>query len=107
MVLSAARDATIRARMAVSRPRCALRTEGVTHLRRDRIGSPVHVRCSEAEQAKAGTDEAVLPAAVLNQPIAVVSTVVFDRQALKAEQHGWAAQGTAGSLTDGKLNPTP
>jgi hypothetical protein len=107
MALSAARDATIRARMAVSRPRCALRTEGVTHLRRDCIGSPVHVRCSEAEQAKACADKAVLPAVVINQPIAMITTVVFDRQALKAIQHVWPAQETAVIVTDGNLNLRP
>src|SRR5207245_9958889 len=107
MALSAARDATIRARMAVSRPRCALRTEGLTHLRRDRIGSPVHVRCSEAEPAKAGTDEAVLPAVVIHQPLAMIATVVFDRQALKAIQQVWAAQETAVIVTDGNLNLRP
>ena len=107
MALSAARDATIRARMAVSRPRCVLRTEGVTHLRRDCIGSPVHVRCSEAEQAKACADEAVLPAVVINQPIAMIATVVFDRQALKAIQQVWPAQETALIVTDGNLNLRP
>src|SRR2546425_8710530 len=89
MALSAARDATIRARMAVSRPRRAFRTEGLTHLRRDCIGSHVYVRRSEAEQAKACADKAVLPAVVINQPIAMITTVVLDRQALKAIQEVW------------------
>src|SRR5256885_16763184 len=107
MALSAARDATIRARMAVSRPRCALRTGRLTHLRRDCIGSPVHVCCSEAEQAKAGTDEAVLPAVVINPPIAVNNTLVLDRPALKAIQEGLAAPEKAVLVTDGKLKPQP
>src|SRR2546429_2572438 len=107
MALSGARDATSGAGMAVSRPRCAVRAEGLTHLRRDRIGSPVHVRCSEAEQAKAGTDEAVLPAVVINQPIAMIATVVFDRQALKAIQQVWAGPATAVTVTDGNPNLKP
>src|SRR5437660_9870818 len=65
MALSAARDATIRARMAV------------------------------------------LPAVVINQPIAMIATVVFDRQALKAIQEVWPAQETAVIVTDGNLNLRP
>src|SRR2546430_5535727 len=105
MALSAARDATIRARMAVSRPRCALRTERLTHLRRDCIGSPVHVCCSEAEQAKAGTDEAVLPAVGINPPRAVINTRVIDRQAREAEKEVVPAPETARIRSGANLNP--
>jgi hypothetical protein len=56
----------------------------VTHLHRNRIGSPVHVRCGEAEQPKVCGEEPVLAAIVINQPIAMVAAVVFDRQTLNA-----------------------
>src|SRR5438552_6242843 len=103
MVLSTQWDATIRARMAVSRPRCALRTEGVTHLRRDCTGTPVHVRCGEAEQAKTGADKAVLSAVVVYQAITMIATVVLDRQALMAIQEVWPAQETAVIVADRDL----
>ena len=39
-----------------------IRCKALSHLHQNRIWSPVHIRCSEAEQAKARADEAVLAA---------------------------------------------
>jgi hypothetical protein len=61
-----------------------IRCKALPHLHENRIWSPVHIRCSEAEQAKARADEAVLAAVVVNQAITVVAAVIFDCQALTA-----------------------
>jgi len=80
MAVSTARDSTICARMAEFRT--GLSGKGVTHMHRNRLGGPVHIRGGEAEQTKAGTDKAILPAIVINHPVAMTAAVVFDRQAL-------------------------
>ena len=72
----------------------------LTHLHRNYFGSPVHVRCSESEQAKAGADEAVLAAVVIHQPIAMVGAVVFDCKTLKSIKQVWTAQETASLVVD-------
>jgi hypothetical protein len=79
----------------------------VTYLHRDCIGTPIHIRGSEAKQAEADPDEAILAAIVSNQPITVIATVVFDRQALKAIQQVWTAYETASMVVDGNLNLRP
>jgi hypothetical protein len=48
------------------------------------VGSPVNIRCGESEKSKAGADEAILPAVVIDHPFAVIAAVVFDGQALGA-----------------------
>ncbi|HEY8864317.1 MAG TPA: hypothetical protein VIO37_09120 [Candidatus Dormibacteraeota bacterium] len=76
----------------------------MTNLQCNSIGSPVHIGGSEAKQAKAGTDEAVLAAIVINQPITVVAAVVFDCQALNRIKQVWAAWETVLIVMDGNLN---
>jgi hypothetical protein len=78
--------------------------EGVAHLHRDQVRIPVNVCCGEAKQAKAGADEAVLAAVVINQPIAVVAAVVFDCQSLKAIKQVWTAQESALFVVDRNLS---
>jgi hypothetical protein len=56
------------------------------HLHRNRVWRSVHIRGSEAQQMEAGADQSVLAAVVINQPIAMIATVVFDCQALAAIQ---------------------
>ena len=65
--------------------------EFVTHLHRDRFGTPVHVRCCEAQQAEAGANEAILAAVVINHSIPVIAAVIFDGQALTAIKQVWTA----------------
>ncbi len=67
------------------------RGKAVTYLHRNCIGSPVYIGCGEAEQAKAGADEAILAAVVINQPITMADAVVFNYQALKPIKHVWTA----------------
>jgi hypothetical protein len=57
---------------------------GLTYLHRNQSGSPVNIRCGESEKSKAGADEAILPAVVIDHPFAVIAAVVFDGQALGA-----------------------
>ena len=63
----------------------------VSYLHRNCIRSPVYIRCSEAEQAKAGADEAILAAVVINQAITVIAAVVFDCQPLLSIKQVWTA----------------
>ena len=76
----------------------------MAHLHRDQIRIAVDVCCSETEKAKACADEAILAAVVINQPIAVIATVVFDCQALKAIKQVWTAQETALVVMDRNLS---
>jgi hypothetical protein len=76
-------------------------------MHRDHIGSPIYIRCGEAEQTKAGAHEAVLAAIVINQPIAMVAAVVFDCKALKGIKQIWAGYETALMVMDRNLNPRP
>ncbi len=79
----------------------------MTYLHRNRIGRSVYIRCSEAEQAKARADEAILAAIVINQPITMVATVVFDRQVLKSVEKVWSAQETPLIIMYRHLNLRP
>jgi hypothetical protein len=83
------------------------RGEGVAYLHRDEVRVPVDVCRSEAEQAKAGADKAILAAVVFNQPIAVVAAVVFDCQTLEAIKQVWSAEETALVIMDRNLNLRP
>ncbi len=78
--------------------------KGVAHLHRDQVRIPIYVCRGEAEQAKAGADEAVLAAVVIHQPIAVVAAVVFDCQAVKSIEQVWPAQETALVVMDRNLS---
>ena len=78
--------------------------EAVTYLRVDRVRSPVHICCREAEQAIAGRDKAILAAVVINQPVTVAATVVFDRQLLTRIQEVRTAKETSLIVMDGNLN---
>ena len=79
----------------------------LTHLHRNRIWRSVHIRGSEAQQVEAGTDQAILAAVVINQPIAMIATVVFDCQVLAAIQQVWARYVKALVVADGTLNLRP
>jgi hypothetical protein len=81
--------------------------KAVAYLYHDGIGSPVHVCRGEAEQTKSGPDEAILPAVVIHQPVAVVGAVVFDHQVLAPIKQVWAAQETSSVVMDGNLNLWP
>jgi hypothetical protein len=81
--------------------------EGVSYLQRDQIRVPVDVCRSEAEQAKAGADEAILAAVVVNQPITMVAAVIFDSQALQAIKQVGTPQDTAMVVMDRNLNIRP
>jgi hypothetical protein len=81
--------------------------EGVAYLHCYQIRVPVYVCRSEAEQAEADADEAILAAVVINQPVAVVAAVVFDRQALYAIKQVWTAQETALVVMDRYLSLRP
>ena len=65
--------------------------EAMTHLHDNRIRSPIHIRCTEPEYSKSRADEAVLAAVVVGKPIAMVTAVILDGQALKAKKQVWAA----------------
>ena len=68
-----------------------LNPEAVPYLHRNYVGSPVDIRCSEAKQPKAGADEAILAAVVINHAITVITAVVFDCQALIPIKQVWTA----------------
>jgi hypothetical protein len=61
-----------------------------THLHRNRTWRSVNIRGSEPQQVEAGTDQAVLAAVVINQPVAMIATVVFNCQSLPAIKQVWA-----------------
>jgi len=63
----------------------------VSHLHHNGIGTSVDIRRSEAEKAKIGADEVILAAVVIDEPITMVTAVVFDRQTLKAIKQVWTA----------------
>jgi hypothetical protein len=68
---------------------CIPALKGVTHLRHHCFRAAIHIRRSEAQDAKAGDNQSILPTVVINQPIAVVATVIFDRQALIPIEQVW------------------
>jgi hypothetical protein len=104
IALSTVWHTTIRTRLAQSR---TIRGKATTHLHHNPVGRPIYVRCGEPEQAKAGANQVVLSAVVLNQPIAVIATVIFDCQALIAIKQIWTAYDTASLVIDGNLNLRP
>ncbi len=60
--------------------------KAVSDLRHDCVGGPIYIGRGEAEQANAGAHEGILAAVVIDQPIPVVSTVVFDCETLSAKK---------------------
>lgn len=116
MAPSRAWDATVCARKAGSgtpagwrdRQADSVRTsQAQAHLHYERIGSSEHIGCSESEQPKSSTDEAILAPIVINQPITVVAAVVLDGKALKTIQQVWTAQKPALIVIDGNLDLRP
>jgi len=89
MAVSGFEIATICARMAELRN--GIRLEGVLHLHRNQIGTPVNIRRGEAEQPKTGADKPILATVVINQSITMIPAVVFDCQPRKAVKQVWAA----------------
>ena len=81
--------------------------KALPNLHRNCFGGAVHVGCGEAEQAKAGADEAVLAAVVLDHSITMVAAVIFDCQALTRIEQVGAAQEAASIVMDGNLNLRP
>jgi hypothetical protein len=49
-------------------------------LRYDDVGLTMDVGGGETQEAKAGVDEQVLPAVVLNEALAVIAPVIFDNE---------------------------
>jgi hypothetical protein len=74
--------------------------EGGSDNRHDRVGRPVDVGGGEAQKAKAGVDQSVLAAAVLQQAFAVGSSISELRT---ANDHACPG-GDAGGLGDGDLD---
>jgi hypothetical protein len=79
----------------------------LTYLHRDTIGSAVHIRCGEAQQTKARVHEGILAAVVIDQPIPMVASVVFDCQSLTAIKQVWARNETALVVIERSLNLWP
>jgi hypothetical protein len=64
--------------------------ETTTDLNHNQFGSPIYIRCCEAEQAKSGVDKSILPAVVVNQSIAMIAAVEFNGQSLIPIEKVWA-----------------
>ena len=79
----------------------------MTYLHRNYNWIPVDIGGTEAEQPEPRADKTILATVVIDQPIAMVASVVLNGQALGAVQKIWTAQEVALIVMDRNLNVRP